>query len=35
MIAIFAQAVSDDDTMLCSNNFEWNLMWWDGRTSPG
>ena len=33
MIAIFAQAVSDDDTMLCSNSFEWNLMWWDWRTS--
>ena len=27
---MFAQAVSDEDTaLLCSNSFEWNLMWWE------
>ena len=26
---MFAQAVSDDDTLLCSNSFEWYLMCWE------
>ena len=29
IIAMFAQAVSDDDTLLCSNSFEWYLMCWE------
>ena len=26
---MFAQAVGDDDTLLYSNSFEWNFMWWE------